>query len=73
MKLLTRREAATFLRISVPTLDRHLATGLLIPTRVGRKVLFREKALEKFLLNAEAKARRRAAQRKQRETQVGML
>ncbi len=48
MALLNKRETANYLRISIPTLDRHLASGLLIPARVGRKVFFREEMLCNF-------------------------
>lgn len=53
MKLLTRFESAKMLRISVPTLDRHIANGLLIPARVGGRVFFREDALKAFLTKSE--------------------
>lgn len=63
MVLLNKRETARYLRISIPTLDRHIASGLLIPARVGRKVFFREGTLLRFLINSEANARRKARER----------
>jgi excisionase family DNA binding protein len=45
----TRQEAATFLRCSVPTLDRRIKAGLLGCVRNGRLVLILDEHLEAFL------------------------
>jgi hypothetical protein len=44
--------------ISSATLDRHVAKGLIVPTRIGRLVRFREVEVERFIRRCEAKARR---------------
>jgi excisionase family DNA binding protein len=46
--LLSRQTAADALSISVVTLDRLVQAGKIIPTRVGRKVLFTEPDLRIF-------------------------
>jgi predicted site-specific integrase-resolvase len=61
--LMNKIEAAKFLRISTPTLDRHVAAGLIIPVKLGARVFFREKTLTKFIDDCERKARRRAQER----------
>jgi hypothetical protein len=63
-KLLNKTQARTRLgKISRATLDRHIARGLIIPTKIGRLVFFREVEVERFIKNCEAKARRQARQR----------
>lgn len=46
---LTRREAAHRLGISVVTLDRELARNRMPHLRIGRRVLFTEKLLQKYI------------------------
>ena len=48
-------ETAKFLRISVPTLERHMVSGLLPFAKVGGRVLFREESLERVLKTCEQK------------------
>ena len=62
--LLDKREAGTYLRISIPTLNNLLHKGLLIPTRVGGRVFFRKRLLDQFLAASERKARREASKRR---------
>lgn len=64
-ELLDKRETAKYLRITVPTVDRHLHNGLLIPCRVGGRVFFRRRTLDKFLAASERKARKEANERRQ--------
>jgi len=49
-KLLTRREAATYLRLGISTIDKMLAQKKLKPTRIGRRVLFLKEDLDQFIL-----------------------
>jgi excisionase family DNA binding protein len=44
--LLTRREAAEFLRISERHIDRMARAGRLVPFRIGRNVRFRRHEVE---------------------------
>jgi excisionase family DNA binding protein len=60
-ELLDKRQAAQYLRVSVPWINNHLAAGLLIPTRVGGRVFFRKRTLDAFLRASERKARHEAA------------
>jgi hypothetical protein len=62
--LLDKRETGAYLRISVPTVDKHLRTGLLVPTRVGGRVFFRKRNLDTFLRVSERQARKEADIRK---------
>jgi Helix-turn-helix domain len=62
--LLDKREAGAYLRISVPSINNHLRSGLLIPTRVGGRVFFRKRLLDQFLAASERKARREASERR---------
>ena len=39
-RLLTRKEVAEWLRVSVPTIDRLIACGDLTPKRVGKQRVF---------------------------------
>jgi excisionase family DNA binding protein len=43
-------KAAEFLSISPYTVRAYLRTGQLKPTRIGRRVLFRQEELERFIL-----------------------
>jgi excisionase family DNA binding protein len=61
--LLNKRETTQRLRISLSTLDRHIAHGVLIPVKIGGRVLFREESLERFIRDCEQKARHRARER----------
>jgi excisionase family DNA binding protein len=58
--LLTKKEAQERLRISLSTLDRHLANGLLTPTKIGGRVFFRQQTLERFIRSCERKSSGRA-------------
>lgn len=52
---LTRAEAAKKLRISLPTLDIHLSSGVIKSQRVGRRVLIPLSELENFLKHPKGK------------------
>jgi len=59
MKLLTRQEAAKFLRIGTRTFDRLVAEGELVGARIGgRRLVFDEGRLDAYVL----KKMRQAAQ-----------
>ncbi len=45
----TKREAAEYLRLSVPTVDRLRLSGALAYIKVGKKVLFRKRDLDRFM------------------------
>lgn len=47
-QLYTRDEAASMLSISTVTLDRLTRTGAIKPRRVGARVLFSAKTIERF-------------------------
>lgn len=60
-KLLNKGQAQTRLgKISRATLDRQIAKGLIVPTKIGQLVFFREVEIERFIRSSEAKARRKA-------------
>jgi excisionase family DNA binding protein len=63
-ELFDKRETAKYLHIKVPTVDKHLRTGLLVPTRVGGRVFFRKHNLDAFLRANERKARQEASERR---------
>jgi excisionase family DNA binding protein len=46
--VLTREEAAEVLRLSLRTFDKLLASGEIIPRRVGRRVLIPRTEVERF-------------------------
>lgn len=48
-ELLTRKEAAGFLRISLPTLGEYVKRGILKAQRIGSRVLFDKTELENAL------------------------
>jgi excisionase family DNA binding protein len=48
-KYLTRKEAATFLKISLPTLNNYTKSGRIIGFRIGSRVLFKLADLEQSL------------------------
>ncbi|MBN9400311.1 MAG: helix-turn-helix domain-containing protein ['Candidatus Kapabacteria' thiocyanatum] len=48
-QLLTRKEAASYLRISVPSLQRHTRDRRIDCVRMGRRVLFRREDLDACL------------------------
>lgn len=50
--LLTREEAAKFLRISLPSLHRRVKAGDLQPLHVGKRVLFRREDLDALVASA---------------------
>jgi hypothetical protein len=52
-------------KISLSTLNRHIANGVLVPAKIGGRVFFREEAIDAFIRDCERKARRRAQERRQ--------
>lgn len=48
-KMFTRREAASALRITLPTLRVYELQGRLIPKRAGKRVLYSKEAIENFI------------------------
>jgi hypothetical protein len=46
---LTRKEAATFLKISLPTLNNYTKTGIVNGFRIGTRVLYKSEDLESNL------------------------
>lgn len=46
---LTRSEAAQRLRISLPTLDKHISEGSIKSQRLGKRILIPETEIESFL------------------------
>lgn len=48
-KMYTRKEAATTLRITLPTLRQYEIQGRLVPKRAGKRVLYPKHALEQFI------------------------
>ena len=46
--LLTKREAAGTLSVSVRTIDNLISAGALQPRRIGKRVLFARRTLEEF-------------------------
>lgn len=53
VKYLTRKEAAQFLRCSLPTLDKYRRSGTLTAHKIGAKVLFNQEELKRVLLSKE--------------------
>lgn len=49
-KLISRREAANLLQISLPTLDDYTKRGLLNSYRIGRRILFKREEVEQSLI-----------------------
>lgn len=43
--LMTREEAAVYLRISTTTLDRHVKSGVIKSVKIGKRVLFSREQL----------------------------
>jgi len=62
-QLMTKGEAADYLRISVGGVNRRLATGELVPTRIGGRVSFRQATLNRVNKSCERKGRHRARER----------
>lgn len=54
--LLTKQEAASYLRVSPQTLDNYRRRGIIMACKVGRKVLFKESDLFKALKTETTKA-----------------
>jgi excisionase family DNA binding protein len=50
----TKKEVADVLKINQRTLDRLVATGRIIPTRIGRQVRFMEDRVNEFVKSGEA-------------------
>lgn len=48
-KMLTRKEAAALLRITLPTLRVYELQGRLLPKRAGRRVLYTKRDIEAFI------------------------
>lgn len=48
-KMFTRKEAASALRITLPTLRVYELQGRLIPKRAGKRVLYSKEAIENFI------------------------
>ncbi|OPY76876.1 MAG: Helix-turn-helix domain protein [Syntrophorhabdus sp. PtaU1.Bin153] len=48
-KLITVNEALDILRISRPTIYRFIADGSLKPVKIGKRTLFEEKELQRFI------------------------
>jgi hypothetical protein len=48
-KMYTRKEAASTLRITLPTLRLYEIQGRLIPKRAGKRVLYSKQAIEHFI------------------------
>jgi hypothetical protein len=48
-KMYTRKEAASALRITLPTLRLYEIQGRLIPKRAGKRVLYSKQAIELFI------------------------
>jgi hypothetical protein len=48
-KMYTRKEAASALRITLPTLRAYEIQGRLIPKRAGKRVLYKKEDLELFI------------------------
>jgi excisionase family DNA binding protein len=46
---LTRKEACTKLKISLPTLSNHIHSGKIKAQRIGRRILIPESEIESFL------------------------
>jgi len=63
MKLMNKDEAARYLRISVGGVNRRLARGDLVPTKIGGLVFFRRETLDQFIKSCEQKGRRCARER----------
>ncbi len=47
--LLTREEAAKYLRVSVPTLHRRVQDGSLRPVHIGRRIVFQLEDLQRIV------------------------
>ena len=54
-KLLNKKEASTYLRLGLSTIDKLLALKKLKPVRLGRRVLFMKEDLDKFILENREK------------------
>lgn len=48
-KMLTRKEAASALRITLPTLRVYEVQGKLMPKRAGKRVLYTKEDIEEFI------------------------
>lgn len=56
-KTLDRREAAEYIGVCVMTIDRALKDGEIDHYRIGRRVIFDEPQLDRFLSKNERKAK----------------
>jgi excisionase family DNA binding protein len=59
--LLTRKEAAKLLSVSLPTLNEWSKTGVINGYRIATRVRYKKSELEKSLLQMQTKKTRRAA------------
>ncbi len=50
----TKKEVADMLKINQRTLDRLVATGRIIPTKIGRQVRFTEESINELIKTGEA-------------------
>jgi len=49
MRLLNKKDVCKLLLISEPTLNRLLRAGRIRPVKIGRRVLFEEEEIERFI------------------------
>jgi len=54
-KLLSKKETAKYLSLGISTIDKFLAMKKLKPVRLGRRVLFLQEDLDKFILENREK------------------
>jgi excisionase family DNA binding protein len=50
----TKKEVSDMLKVNRRTLDRLVATGRIIPTRIGRQVRFTEESVNDLIRSGEA-------------------
>jgi excisionase family DNA binding protein len=50
----TKKEVADTLKVNQRTLDRLVATGRIIPTRIGRQIRFTEESVNELIKSGEA-------------------
>jgi excisionase family DNA binding protein len=52
-EVMTKQEAADYLKISLPTLERRIRAGVIPVVKLGRRVLLRKEALDRVLRDHE--------------------
>ena len=62
-KLFNKRETYQRLNCSLATLDRQIRLGKIIPCKLGKKVLFIEREIARFIRAGESVGRRLARER----------